>query len=153
MKFGVTVAPRISDWQLFVDLERMGYDAAWAADSQMLDPNHNRQVNLVEYLYGNDPLAAAGEIVRAEIRELDVSGVTGSYFCAVVPISAADASDAEYRVITADSPAFLPSCLMILHALEDLGDGQRQAVWRGVAPVTGRPTGFARIEVRMRDGL
>ena len=36
MKFGVTVAPRISDWQLFVDLERMGYDAAWAADSQML---------------------------------------------------------------------------------------------------------------------
>lgn len=36
MKFGVTVAPRISDWRLFVDLEAMGYDAAWAADSQML---------------------------------------------------------------------------------------------------------------------
>src|SRR3954468_8966299 len=36
MKFGVTVAPRITDWQLFVDLERMGYDCAWAADSQML---------------------------------------------------------------------------------------------------------------------
>ena len=36
MKFGVTVVPRISDWQLFVDLEAMGYDAAWAADSQML---------------------------------------------------------------------------------------------------------------------
>ena len=36
MKFGVTVAPRITDWQLFVDLEAMGYDAAWAADSQML---------------------------------------------------------------------------------------------------------------------
>ena len=36
MKFGVTVVPRISDWQLFVDLERMGYDCAWAADSQML---------------------------------------------------------------------------------------------------------------------
>ena len=36
MKFGVTVVPRISDWQLFVDLEAMGYDCAWAADSQML---------------------------------------------------------------------------------------------------------------------
>ncbi len=36
MKFGVTVAPRISDWRLLVDLETMGYDAAWAADSQML---------------------------------------------------------------------------------------------------------------------
>jgi alkanesulfonate monooxygenase SsuD/methylene tetrahydromethanopterin reductase-like flavin-dependent oxidoreductase (luciferase family) len=36
MKFGVTIAPRISDWRLFVDLEKMGYDAAWAADSQML---------------------------------------------------------------------------------------------------------------------
>ena len=36
MKFGVTVAPRIDDWRLFVDLEALGYDAAWAADSQML---------------------------------------------------------------------------------------------------------------------
>ncbi len=36
MKFGVTVAPRVTDWQLFVDLETMGYDCAWAADSQML---------------------------------------------------------------------------------------------------------------------
>src|SRR5215472_12071785 len=36
MKFGVTVVPRISDWKLFVDLESMGYDCAWAADSQML---------------------------------------------------------------------------------------------------------------------
>ncbi len=36
MKFGVTVVPRISDWKLFVDLEAMGYDCAWAADSQML---------------------------------------------------------------------------------------------------------------------
>jgi alkanesulfonate monooxygenase SsuD/methylene tetrahydromethanopterin reductase-like flavin-dependent oxidoreductase (luciferase family) len=36
MKFGVTVVPRVADWQLFVDLERMGYDCAWAADSQML---------------------------------------------------------------------------------------------------------------------
>src|SRR5215467_10489320 len=36
MKFGVTVASRVSDWKLFVDLEAMGYHAAWAADSQML---------------------------------------------------------------------------------------------------------------------
>jgi alkanesulfonate monooxygenase SsuD/methylene tetrahydromethanopterin reductase-like flavin-dependent oxidoreductase (luciferase family) len=36
MKFGVTLVPRVSDWQLFVDLERMGYDCAWAADSQMI---------------------------------------------------------------------------------------------------------------------
>ena len=36
MKFGVTVVPRVSDWKLFVDLETMGYDAAWAADLQML---------------------------------------------------------------------------------------------------------------------
>src|SRR5207248_5698957 len=36
MKFGVTVVPRAADWKLFVDLEAMGYNAAWAADSQML---------------------------------------------------------------------------------------------------------------------
>ena len=36
MKFGVTVVPRVSDWKLFIDLETMGYDCAWAADSQML---------------------------------------------------------------------------------------------------------------------
>src|SRR6187401_854644 len=36
MKFGVTVVPSVSDWKLFVDLEAMGYDCAWAADSQML---------------------------------------------------------------------------------------------------------------------
>lgn len=36
MKFGVTVVPSVSDWKLFVDLEEMGYDCAWAADSQML---------------------------------------------------------------------------------------------------------------------
>src|SRR5689334_23924666 len=36
MKFGVTVVPSISDWKLFVALETMGYDCAWAADSQML---------------------------------------------------------------------------------------------------------------------
>jgi alkanesulfonate monooxygenase SsuD/methylene tetrahydromethanopterin reductase-like flavin-dependent oxidoreductase (luciferase family) len=36
MKFGVTIAPSITDWRLFVDLEEMGYDCAWAADSQML---------------------------------------------------------------------------------------------------------------------
>src|ERR1700757_3577650 len=36
MKFGVTVVPSVSDWKLFVDLETLGYDCAWAADSQML---------------------------------------------------------------------------------------------------------------------
>jgi alkanesulfonate monooxygenase SsuD/methylene tetrahydromethanopterin reductase-like flavin-dependent oxidoreductase (luciferase family) len=36
MKFGVTVVPRVSDWRLFVELEEMGYDCAWAADSQMI---------------------------------------------------------------------------------------------------------------------
>ncbi|HZY53160.1 MAG TPA: LLM class flavin-dependent oxidoreductase [Reyranella sp.] len=36
MKFGVTVVPSVSDWRLFVDLETLGYDCAWAADSQML---------------------------------------------------------------------------------------------------------------------
>lgn len=36
MKFGVTVVPRIADWRLFVELEEMGYDCAWAADSQMI---------------------------------------------------------------------------------------------------------------------
>jgi hypothetical protein len=36
MKFGVTVVPRVSDWKLFVELEAMGYDSVWAADSQML---------------------------------------------------------------------------------------------------------------------
>lgn len=36
MKFGAMVVPRASDWQLFRELEEMGYDCAWAPDSQML---------------------------------------------------------------------------------------------------------------------
>lgn len=36
MKFGAMVLPRASDWRLFVELEEMGYDAAWAPDSQMV---------------------------------------------------------------------------------------------------------------------
>ena len=36
MKFGVTIVPRVSDWRLFVELEEMGFDCAWAADSQMI---------------------------------------------------------------------------------------------------------------------
>src|SRR5690242_18937452 len=41
MKFGVTVVPSVSDWKLFVDLETLGYDCAWAADSQMLYSDAN----------------------------------------------------------------------------------------------------------------
>ncbi len=36
MKFGAMVVPRISDWQLYQELEAMGYDSAWAPDSQMI---------------------------------------------------------------------------------------------------------------------
>jgi alkanesulfonate monooxygenase SsuD/methylene tetrahydromethanopterin reductase-like flavin-dependent oxidoreductase (luciferase family) len=36
MKFGVMIAPRIDDWRLFVDVENLGYDSAWASDSQMI---------------------------------------------------------------------------------------------------------------------
>lgn len=36
MKFGAMVVPRASDWRLLVDLEEMGYDAAWSPDSQMI---------------------------------------------------------------------------------------------------------------------
>ena len=36
MKFGAMVVPRAADWQLFAELEAMGYDCAWAPDSQML---------------------------------------------------------------------------------------------------------------------
>ena len=52
MKFGVTVAPRISDWKLFVDLEAMGYDCAWAADSQMLYSDAYATLALAEILRG-----------------------------------------------------------------------------------------------------
>lgn len=36
MKFGAMVVPRASDWRLFPELEEMGYDCAWAPDSQMI---------------------------------------------------------------------------------------------------------------------
>ncbi len=36
MRFGAMVVPNVSDWRLFKELEEMGYDAAWAPDSQMI---------------------------------------------------------------------------------------------------------------------
>src|SRR4029077_10371017 len=36
MKFGAMVVPGASDWQLFHDLEEMGFDSAWSPDSQMI---------------------------------------------------------------------------------------------------------------------
>jgi len=36
MKFGAMVVPRAGDWQLFAELEQMGYDSAWVPDSQMI---------------------------------------------------------------------------------------------------------------------
>jgi alkanesulfonate monooxygenase SsuD/methylene tetrahydromethanopterin reductase-like flavin-dependent oxidoreductase (luciferase family) len=36
MKFGAMVVPRASDWRLYTELEEMGFDSAWAPDSQMI---------------------------------------------------------------------------------------------------------------------
>jgi alkanesulfonate monooxygenase SsuD/methylene tetrahydromethanopterin reductase-like flavin-dependent oxidoreductase (luciferase family) len=36
MKFGGMVATRIDDWKIFSYLEELGYDSAWAPDSQMI---------------------------------------------------------------------------------------------------------------------
>ncbi len=36
MKFGGMVATRIDDWQIFPELEALGYDHGWAPDSQMI---------------------------------------------------------------------------------------------------------------------
>ncbi len=36
MRFGAMAVPNISDWRIFKDLEEMGFDAAWAPDSQMI---------------------------------------------------------------------------------------------------------------------
>ena len=36
MKFGGVVATKIDDWQIFPFLEELGYDSAWAPDSQMI---------------------------------------------------------------------------------------------------------------------
>ena len=36
MKFSGIPAPRISDWQIYVELENLGYDRAWIPDSQMI---------------------------------------------------------------------------------------------------------------------
>ena len=36
MKFGGVVATKIDDWQIFPYLEELGYDSAWAPDSQMI---------------------------------------------------------------------------------------------------------------------
>jgi 5,10-methylenetetrahydromethanopterin reductase len=36
MRFGVVIAPKIDDWEIFKYAEDLGYDTAWACDSQML---------------------------------------------------------------------------------------------------------------------
>jgi alkanesulfonate monooxygenase SsuD/methylene tetrahydromethanopterin reductase-like flavin-dependent oxidoreductase (luciferase family) len=36
MRFGVVIAPKIDDWEIFRYAEDLGYEAAWACDSQML---------------------------------------------------------------------------------------------------------------------
>lgn len=36
MKFGAVIVPRIDDWQLFHYAESLGFDRAWAPDSQMI---------------------------------------------------------------------------------------------------------------------
>ena len=36
MKFGAVIVPRITDWQLFQYAESLGFDRAWAPDSQMI---------------------------------------------------------------------------------------------------------------------
>jgi alkanesulfonate monooxygenase SsuD/methylene tetrahydromethanopterin reductase-like flavin-dependent oxidoreductase (luciferase family) len=36
MKFGAMIAPRISDWQLLVHADNLGYDRGWVPDSQMI---------------------------------------------------------------------------------------------------------------------
>src|SRR2546426_9067590 len=36
MKFGLTVATKIDDWQLIREAEQLGYDSAWVPDSQMI---------------------------------------------------------------------------------------------------------------------
>jgi alkanesulfonate monooxygenase SsuD/methylene tetrahydromethanopterin reductase-like flavin-dependent oxidoreductase (luciferase family) len=36
MRFGVVIAPKIDDWEIFKFAEDLGYDVAWACDSQML---------------------------------------------------------------------------------------------------------------------
>ncbi len=36
MEFGACVASKIDDWQLIVEVEALGYDMAWLADSQMI---------------------------------------------------------------------------------------------------------------------
>jgi alkanesulfonate monooxygenase SsuD/methylene tetrahydromethanopterin reductase-like flavin-dependent oxidoreductase (luciferase family) len=36
MQFGVDIATKIDDWQIVADVEALGYDMAWLADSQMI---------------------------------------------------------------------------------------------------------------------
>jgi alkanesulfonate monooxygenase SsuD/methylene tetrahydromethanopterin reductase-like flavin-dependent oxidoreductase (luciferase family) len=36
MKFGAAAAPNASDWQLFKEVEELGFDSAWIPDSQMI---------------------------------------------------------------------------------------------------------------------
>ena len=36
MQFGIIFPTRIDDWQLIKDAEDLGYDRAWAPDSQMI---------------------------------------------------------------------------------------------------------------------
>lgn len=49
MKFGGMVATKIDDWQVFKELEDLGYDSAWAPDSQMIWSDCYATLSLAAY--------------------------------------------------------------------------------------------------------
>lgn len=49
MKYGGMVATKIDDWQIFKELEDLGYDSAWAPDSQMIWSDCYATLSLAAY--------------------------------------------------------------------------------------------------------
>ena len=49
MKFGGMVATKIDDWEIFKELEDLGYDSAWAPDSQMIWSDCYATLSLAAY--------------------------------------------------------------------------------------------------------
>ena len=70
MKFGVTVAPRISDWKLFVDLEGVGTSMTARSAQDPMVQKDGLQWMAGMYLKGKDPKSPLAAPLHANVEGL-----------------------------------------------------------------------------------
>ena len=91
MKFGAMVVPRISDWQLYQELEAMGYDSAWAPDSQMIYSDTYAVLALAAANFSTADASGSAHVLY---------GVTGDGATVRETLFTIDTSDASTTLVT-----------------------------------------------------